>query len=124
MLQKETNVVLTTCTVQNTSSYRGKNKGNILYYNHLFSLLVFSLWLKSLPTEDNVDFLPISHPGNARTPDYRPERSEPERDSGATGGQIDPQRWRSGKEMDLKGLLRNSSSYVTDRQTASEMKDE
>lgn len=26
--------------------------------------------------------------------------------------------------MDLKGLLRNSSSYVTDRQTASEMKDE
>lgn len=69
---KNPNVVLTTCIVQKTSSHRGKNKGNILYYNHLFSLLVICLWLKSLPTEDSVDFLPISHPGNTRMTDYQP----------------------------------------------------
>lgn len=69
---KKPNAVLTTCIVQKTSSHRGKNKGNILYYNHLFSLLVFSLWLKGLPTEDSVDFLPISHPGNTRMTDYQP----------------------------------------------------
>lgn len=43
--KKTPNVVLTTCIVQNTSSHREKNKGNILYYNHHLSLLVFSLWL-------------------------------------------------------------------------------
>lgn len=104
------NVVLTTCTVQKPLSHRGKTKG--IFHIVMFYPLVFCLWLKSFPRE--VDFFPILHPENARRTDYTVGTLVTRVRFRGSGGRIDPQRWRSGKEITLKWLLRNSSSYVTD----------
>lgn len=69
--------------------------------------LVFCLRLKSFQTED--DFFPIFRPKNARATDYTVGTLL----TGATFRGLAPRSWRSGKEIPLKGLLGNSSSYVT-----------
>lgn len=102
---------LTTCIVKNTSSHRGKTKGIFHIIANFFFRQFSCLWLKSLHTEDTVDFFPISYPGNAHVADYQ---SGTLRFQGSCG-QSDPQRWRNGKEINWKWLLGNSSSYVTHR---------